>query len=354
MTWELHVGDALEVLPSIPDASISLIATDPPYCGVKDEEWDRQWPTTQAYLDWIGELCQQWRRVLKPNGSLYCFSSPEMSARVECKISECFNVINRITWRKYGDTGNEGGRWSQSNKESLRSFFPQKEEIIFADQYGSDSMAMGESGYEAQCEKLHGFIFEPLRSYLAGEFAALGWNGDRLNEICGTASMAARHYTARSQWCLPTAEHYARLQAAANGHLRREYGHLRREYEDLRRPFFATSDTPYTDVWDFPTIGAYDGKHPCEKPLAMFSHIILTSSRPGDTVFDCFLGSGVCGEAAVKHGRNFVGIEQDTHWVEQAHRRLKRTEAGVLTPFRSSPKPRDRWNGQTLLSFGVE
>jgi len=76
-------------------------------------------------------------------------------------------------------------------------------------------------------------------------------------------------------------------------------------------------------VWDFPTVQAYPGKHPCEKPLAMLEHIVTASSREGDTVLDCFCGSGATGEAAVKHGREFTGIELSEEWCQRSEERIE-------------------------------
>ena len=345
---KLIQGDALEIMKTFSAASYDLIATDPPYYKVKDRTaapWDHAWNNPDDYIAWIGELCEQWRRILKANGSLYVFASSDMAARVEIKIGEYFNVLNRIVWRKSSTIDSDNGQWSRVSKEALRSYFPQTEYIIFAEQIGADSYAQGQVGYALKCDELRGFVFEPLRKYLADEFAALGWKEGDLNRICGTASMAGRHYTARSQWCLPTAEHYAKLQAAANdGHLRREYGHLRREYEDLRReyedlrreyedlrreyedlrrPFFASKKRPYTDVWDFRTVAASHGKHICEKPVPLMTHIVQTSTRPGAEVLDCFMGSGSTGEACnLLPDRHFTGIEADPLWIERSKFRL--------------------------------
>jgi len=328
-------GEALETMKTFPDASFDLIATDPPYFKVKDRAeapWDHAWVSPAEYIAWIGELCQQWQRILKLNGSLYVFASPDMAARVEVKIGEWFNVLNRIRWLK------ADGWHKKADEEALRSYLSPWDEIIFAEQFGADNMAKGEAGYAAKCDELRGFIFEPLRKYLAEEFAALGWTESDLNRICGTASMAGRHYTARSQWCLPTAEHYAKLQAAANDehlrreyeHLRREYGHLRREYEDLRReyehlrrPFYASKDRPYTDVWTFATVPAGYGKHICEKPVPLMAHIVQTSTRPGAEVLDCFMGSGSTGKACLLlSDRHFTGIEADPLWFGRSDARL--------------------------------
>ena len=351
MTAQILQGDALDVLRSLPDSSVDAVVTDPPYFKVKNLEWDRQWDKPQAFIAWIGELADEWRRILKPNGSLYCFASPKMAARVEVAISERFNVLNRIVWAKNDGTYNKGGLWSRTSKDVMRSFFPQTEYIIFAEHYGADNIAKGEAGYQAKCDELRGFVFEPIRLYLRGEFERAGVKTDRANEFCGTASMAGRHYFTRSQWCLPTAPHYRALQEGLNREgrrpappferfhaaprdryerdlradyedLRADYEDLRADYEDLRRPFSVTADVPYTDVWDFPTVQAYKGKHPCEKPQALLSHIIRSSTREGALVLDCFAGSGSTGEAALRLGRQFIGIEIDPHWVERAQARL--------------------------------
>jgi site-specific DNA-methyltransferase (adenine-specific) len=327
-TTTLHHGDCLEVMKTLPEAIVDLILTDPPYFRVKDEPWDRQWDNADAFLAWMGTLCEEWRRLLKPNGSLYVFASPRMAARVECEVAKWFNVLGHVVWSK-AEQGHSG---KQACKEDLRAFWPASERIIFAEHAGADSMAMGESGYAAQCENLRGFVFEPLRAYLADEWTRAGLKFAEANEACGTASMAG-HYFARSQWALPTEEHYAALQRYANRHggdflrreyedLRREYEDIRREYEDLRRPFAVSADVPYTDVWTFATVPDYPGKHPCEKPQALLRHIIAASSRPGAVVLDCFAGTGSTGIACAALHRDAILIELDAEYVRRGRERL--------------------------------
>ena len=136
------------------------------------------------------------------------------------------------------------------------------------------------------------------------------------------------HWFGRSQWALPTADNYEWLRQTfsrlnhGGDYLRREYEDLRREYEDLRRPFNATPDAPYTDVWTFPTVNSYAGKHPTEKPLNLMEHIVKLSSRPGSVVFDPFMGSGTTGVAALRHGRKFIGCDATPKWYERAQERI--------------------------------
>ncbi len=120
--------------------------------------------------------------------------------------------------------------------------------------------------------------------------------------------------------------------------LQAEYEKLRAEYETLRRPFAVTADVPYTDVWTFPTVAHYPGKHPCEKPAALLDHVITASSRPGDVVFDGFMGSGATGERAALLGRRFIGCELGDYFDGATQRVLAAAQHGQ--PF--TPPKRGR------------
>ena len=324
MTARLLHGDCLEVLPTLAAASVDLVLTDPPYYKVKKDAWDRQWKTPEDYLTWLRRVLVEFRRALKPNGSLYLFASPQMSARVECCVGEVFDVLNRITWRKPPFST----KAEMFRKEDLRSFFPASEAIIFAEQKGSDSIAKGEAQYVAKCDELRGFVFEPLRKYLDDAREQSGYDHTVCDRHLG--NQMSGHYFSRSQWALPTSKNYAKLQELFGierlprqyEDLRRQYEDLRRQYEDLRRPFSVTAHVPYTDVWDFQTVPHHRGKHPCEKPSALIEHMIIASSRPGAVVLDAFMGSGVVGEVALELDRNFIGIEADAAWHAEASARV--------------------------------
>jgi len=323
---DIYKGDCLEVMRFMPDNSVDCILTDPPYFRVKNESWDRQWNSRAGFLAWLEEVAIEWQRVLKPNGSLYCFASPQMSAHVEVMLGRLFGVLNRVTWVK------DAGWHRKAKKEEQRRFSSPWESCIFAEHHGADNMAKGEAGYQAKCDELRGFVFEPLRAYLNGEFERAGMLNTAgkiaANVACGfsasSGGMASRHYFSRSQWCLPTPEHYEALRGLLNSTggeyltreyeaLRREYEALRREYEALRRPFSVTADVPYTDVWTFEPVRPYKGKHPCEKPADMLRHMITVSTKPGAVVLDSFAGNGSTGEQCAATGRRFIGIEQAKH-----------------------------------------
>lgn len=67
------------------------------------------------------------------------------------------------------------------------------------------------------------------------------------------------------------------------------------------------------------------GEHPTEKPVPLMAEIIADFTMQGQTVCDPFMGSGSTGVAAVRHGRAFIGIEQNERWFDLSCRRI--TEA---------------------------
>ena len=316
----VYHGDCLAVLPELPANSVDLILTDPPYFKVKGDAWDNQWDKPGDFLAWLDRVLAEFARVLKPNGSLYVFASPQMAARVEVLTAERFNVVNSLVWSK----SNEPTKALIYGPDRFRHFVPKSERIIFAEHKGSDNIAKGEAGYEAKCDQLRGFVFEPVRKYLDDERVRCGVSKKAIEMATGTQMCS--HWFTQSQWALPTAEHYATLQRLFNessegdflrkeyDELRKEYDELRKEYDELRRPFSVSAKVPYTDVWDFETVGNYPGKHVCEKPAPMLRHIISASSKPGAVVLDAFGGSGSTANAARALGRSAISIEIDERW----------------------------------------
>ena len=65
-----------------------------------------------------------------------------------------------------------------------------------------------------------------------------------------------------------------------------------------------------------------DRFHPTQKPIALMRWIIENYTKPGDTIFDPFMGSGTTGVAAVQLGRNFIGCEIDPGYFAVAEKRI--------------------------------
>ena len=86
------------------------------------------------------------------------------------------------------------------------------------------------------------------------------------------------------------------------------------------------------DIWSITTPTKTEkkfGKHPTQKPLALIERIILASTNSGDVILDPFTGSSTTGVAAVRHNRRFIGIDNNTEYLELSVKRLKEEFAEI-------------------------
>jgi site-specific DNA-methyltransferase (adenine-specific) len=86
----------------------------------------------------------------------------------------------------------------------------------------------------------------------------------------------------------------------------------------------ARGKTP-TDVWwhtIVPTAGKEKTGYPTQKPVGVLERIVKVHTEPGDVVLDFFAGSGTTGEAAARHDRGFVLIDESPEAIEVMSRRL--------------------------------
>lgn len=76
----------------------------------------------------------------------------------------------------------------------------------------------------------------------------------------------------------------------------------------------------------------YDAErlHTTQKPVSLLEWLIKTYSNPGETVLDFTMGSGSTGVAAIKTGRNFIGVEKDNKIFKTARARLIRYEISIM------------------------
>lgn len=320
----LYHGDAFEVIPSLPE-DIGCLLTDPPYFQVKDDEWDNQWDKASDFLAWMGEWLDLAKPKLAPNGSVWVFASPAMTSSVERLIAERFRPLNSIRWVK------EAGWHNKAELSAMRRYLTPWEGIVLAEQYDDQ--------YGDMAKALHREVFAPIGRYIQTERIKAGWSTNDLEVALGYEERKRPGVGTRlcGRWeegsAIPTKKAYEEMQALLNAggggyltreyeDLRREYEDLRRKYEDLRRPFNIEHRHLSEDIWHFKSVPAYPGKHPCEKPIDMLSHMITASTKPGWTVLDPFAGSGSTLVAARNLGRKAIGVELEKKYCEIIANRL--------------------------------
>ena len=81
------------------------------------------------------------------------------------------------------------------------------------------------------------------------------------------------------------------------------------------------------NVWKIvPCKSPAERLHPAPFPEQLANDHIISWSNEGDTVLDCFMGSGTTGKMAVLNNRHFIGIELDPTYFETAKKRLEEAE----------------------------
>lgn len=75
-------------------------------------------------------------------------------------------------------------------------------------------------------------------------------------------------------------------------------------------------------VWNIPSVRANDD-HEAKFPIELPRRLIQLLSEPGDTVLDCFVGSGTTAVAAVQENRKFIGVEKNLEYARLASAALR-------------------------------
>lgn len=84
-------------------------------------------------------------------------------------------------------------------------------------------------------------------------------------------------------------------------------------------------DTLYYD-----RIVGNDQIHQNQKPVDLLEFLIGKSSNFGETVLDCFMGSGSTGVACLQTNRNFIGIELDEKYYNIAKKRCSNYQSKLM------------------------
>ena len=79
-------------------------------------------------------------------------------------------------------------------------------------------------------------------------------------------------------------------------------------------------------VYEYPIQGGKDRFHPTQKNTKMFEELIQKHSNKGDVVLDCFLGSGTTAVAALNTDRKFIGCELDKEYFTKSMVRIKKSK----------------------------
>lgn len=100
---DLHNGDCLEVMKSIPDGSVDMVLTDPPYgmSFVSNHRADKHKPiANDSSPEWIDDLASELHRIVKDDTAHYVFCSYHHIDKFKQAFERYFKIKNILTWVK--------------------------------------------------------------------------------------------------------------------------------------------------------------------------------------------------------------------------------------------------------------
>jgi len=305
----IYNEDCLEGMKRVPDGSVDLVLTDPPY-NIGKAKWDK----IPNYIEWCGKWLIECQRVLKDNGSFYWWHNDmvqiaQLMEWIRANTRFVFNSF--IVWDK-GDF--RALSWKNPSEDNnLRSWFNTCEYCLFytfQDETGLTTVMLDTNN------------FPTLRGYFKGLQEYIGLNKKQIIERIGQNADHCFRWSS-SQWDMPTPKTYQQLIDVFNidkweGF--REYESLRQEYESLR--YTHNLDTNHNNVWR--SQERNNGKqHPTQKPIDLMERIVKTSSKEGGIILDPFMGSGTTAIACINTNRNYIGFEIDPDYYEAAQERIR-------------------------------
>jgi site-specific DNA-methyltransferase (adenine-specific) len=123
MDIKLIQGDCLEEMKNIPDGSIDLVLTDPPYGmkykrHIKEPRFD--YLLNYEGLEWLPEFCDELGRIMKDDSNFYIFCSWHNVGVFQFELGKHFHLKNLLVW----DNGGSG-------MGDLRTDYGGRYELVF-------------------------------------------------------------------------------------------------------------------------------------------------------------------------------------------------------------------------------
>lgn len=104
----------------------------------------------------------------------------------------------------------------------------------------------------------------------------------------------------------------------------RKCGYLLKDYggkKKILHPFGPLVSDTWSDIHRI-RHNKHRDAHPCQLPVHLLERLILMSSDEGDVILDPFIGTGTTAVAAARLGRNVIGIDVDSEYVDITRRKF--------------------------------
>ena len=332
---KIYWGDNLQVMSHLLKeyrGKINLIYIDPPFdskadykkrialkgkkvendrTAFEEKQYTDIW-TNDEYLQFMYKRLILMRELLADNGSIYVHCDWRMNSYLRLVLDEIFgqrSFVNEISWKRYAAHSLSVSGYDAIT-DTILLYAKNASAVTFNIQYGDtseDELAKRFPYKEKETGRIyqHAALEKSSNSSSRGEARIIG----------------GRTVISNIGWIWTQETFDERLKD--NPYLIHWTGNGRPRYKIYADEY---AGSPLGDIWtDINYLSAGDSQrlnYPTQKPESLLKRIIKTSSKPGDLVFDCFMGSGTTQAVAMKLGRRFIGADINLGAVETTTKRL--------------------------------
>lgn len=270
---KIYHGDSLELLKKLPNNSVNMIITSPPYCMGK--EYEDLTDDEKSFIEKHKIILPEVIRILKKGGSL-CWQIGYHVKHAEIIPLDVlvYNIIMELN-----------GKFLKTEKMKLRN------RIVWTFGHGLHS-----------------------QKRLSGRHETILWftKGDEytfnLDDI-----RVPQKYPGKTHY---KGEKKGKTSGNPNG----------------KNPSDVWNEL-VEDVWNIPNVKSNHLEktaHPCQFPSAIPIRLVKALTNIGDTVMDPFMGSGTSAIASIITNRNFIGGELNNDYFEIIKQRISDTLNGEI------------------------
>ena len=293
-------GDCLSALARLPEQSVQTCVTSPPYWGLRDYGSEGQLglePTPEEYVANMVEVFREVRRVLRDDGTLWLNLGDSYGVGSLGRNDADRNIGGRGGNKK--GSGNPG----RQGRVTLATGLKQKDLVgipwmvafalradgwyLRSDIIWAKPNPMPESVTDRPT-KAHEYLF------LLAKGPRYYWDADAIREEGGDPGKP-------------------RMFGAAL-----QKGTMRQDIGNIWEP---SAGRNKRSVWTV-TTQPFPGAHFATFPPKLIEPCILAGSSTGDTVLDPFNGAGTTGVVALRHDRDYIGIELNPEYAQMARDRI--------------------------------
>lgn len=342
--WEVICGEARKVMQDMSDERFQTVITSPPYWGLRDYRIEGQLglePTPEEYVDRLVEIFREVRRVLRDDGTVWLVlgdsywggkgkSGYELPHKAQERLNRGETLQHSYQVPGYMEMRPADGKHPVIKPKDLVGIpwlvaFALRADgwWLRMDNIWSKPNPMPES-VKDRTTKAHEYVF------LLSKSERYFYDADAIAEPITTDP--SEDYPARAK----ITGRGKQGASAARGRDRDKSGGFplkrsgNRERKESLQPGHqnVSSSVPWEgdtrnkrSVW---TVAAkpYPEAHFAVYPTKLIEPCVLAGSAAGDTILDPFVGSGTTGVVALRHGRNFVGIDLSPEYCEMARNRI--------------------------------